>query len=278
MGLRINTNIQALAAQRNFGINSDKQKSSLEHLASGSRINRSGDDAAGLAISEKLKSEIRSLRQASRNASDGISLVQVAEGGMSEISNILVRLRELSIQAASDTIGNTERGFLNKEVQQLKSEIDRISAVTEYDGTKLLDGSSGMLEFQVGTKNNPILDRFVFEPQTLATTLGTLGLEGVSTESKMNAQENLGALDEAIERLNGNRATLGALQNRMQSTISNLAVYRENLETANSRIRDTDMAEESSEMVKNNILTQATVAVLSQANQQPQLALKLLNG
>jgi flagellin len=277
MGLRINTNIQSLAAQRFLGINSANQKNSLEHLASGTRINKAGDDAAGLAISEKLKADIRSMRQANRNANDGVSLIQVAEGSMNEISNILIRLRELSIQSASDTIGDVERGFLNKEVNQLKQEIDRITNSTEYDGTKLLDGSAAELEIQVGIKNNPFNDRFVFETQNLVTSLSALGLEGVAADTKVGAQQNLEMIDQAIERLNGNRATLGALQNRLQSTISNLNIYRENLEAANSRIRDTDMAEESSEMVKNNILTQATVSVLSQANQSPQLALKLMS-
>ncbi len=276
MGLRINTNIQALAAQRFLGINSERQKSSLDHLSSGSRINKAGDDAAGLAISEKLKAEIRSMRQSTRNANDGISLIQVAEGGMNEISNILIRLRELSIQAASDTVGDPERGFIDKEVQQLKSEVDRISGVTEYDGTNLLNGTSPALEIQVGTHNNPLLDRFVFDSQSLGSSTTSLGIGGLSATNKMSAQENLGALDQAIEHVSGNRATLGALQNRMQSTIANLNIYRENLEAANSRIRDTDMAEESSELVKNNILTQTTVAVLGQANQSPQLALKLL--
>jgi flagellin len=276
MGLRILTNTNAIAAQRFLGINTDHQKSSLDRLASGTRINKAGDDAAGLAISEKLKAEIRSIKQAARNANDGVSLIQVAEGGMNEVGNILIRLRELSIQAASDTIGELERGFVNKEVQQLKGEIDRIAHVTEYNGTKLLDGSAPMLEFQVGTKNNPLLDRFTFDSANLSTTLSALGLDSINTQTKSGAQENLAMLDAAIEHLNGNRADLGALQNRMQSTIQNLGIYRENLETANSRIRDTDMAEESSELVKYNILTQANVAVLAQANQIPALALKLI--
>jgi flagellin len=276
MGLRINTNVQALAAQRFLGINSDHQKSSLEHLSSGSRINKAGDDAAGLAISERLKADIHSIRQATRNANDGVSLVQVAEGGMNEISNILIRVRELSIQSASDTIGDTERGFVDKEVQQLKAEVDRITASTEYDGTKLLDGSAPTLEFQIGIKNNPLLDRFQFNTQELVTSAAALGIDGISTLTKESSQTNLDAIDQAINHLNGNRATLGALQNRMQSTVANLNIYRENLEAANSRIRDTDMAEESSELIKNNILTQTNVSVLGQANQSPQLALKLL--
>lgn len=276
MGLRINTNIQALAAQRALGINKTNQNNSLEKLASGSRINRAGDDAAGLAISEKLKANIRSMSQATRNANDGISLIQTAEGAMNEVSNILIRLRELSIQAASDTIGDTERAFVNKEVQHLKSEIDRIARSTEFNGTKLLDGTSPQLEVQIGTGNNEFLDRLRFDTQEQVTTLDALGLEDVNTVSKGGAQENLAMIDGAIQRLNNNRASLGALQNRLGSTVNNLNIYRENLEAANSRIRDTDMAAETSELVKNNILTQATVSVLGQANQNAQVALNLL--
>ncbi len=276
MGLRINTNIQSLSAQRFLAINAERQRSALDHLSSGTRINKAGDDAAGLAISEKLKSDIRSLRQAGRNANDGVSLIQVAEGGMNEISNILIRLRELSIQASSDTIGDLERSFLDKEVQQLKSEVTRISTATEYVGTKLLNGTAPLLEFQIGTHNNPVVDRFIFESQQLETTAEALGIHDINAKSKLSAQENLNSIDSAIEHVSGNRATLGALQNRMQSAIANINIYRENLEAANSRIRDTDMADETSELVKNNILTQTTVAILGQANQNAQIALKLI--
>ncbi|MEO5970593.1 MAG: flagellin [Bdellovibrionia bacterium] len=277
MGLRIMTNIQALTAQRHLGININHQKDVFEQLASGSRINKAADDAAGLAISEKLKAQIRSIRQASRNSNDGVSLIQVAEGGMNEIGNILTRMRELSIQGASDTIGDSERGFLNKEIQQLKAEVDRISNTTEFNGTKLLTGTSPPLEIQIGTHNNPLLDRFVFDSQTLGTSLDALGLEGIATDTKLGSQENLEMLDNAIQHLSGNRATVGALQNRLISTINNLAVSRENYEAANSRIRDTDFAEASSEMVKSSILAQANTAVLAQANTTSQLALKLLS-
>jgi flagellin len=276
MALRIATNVQSLAAQRFLNINHDNQNRSLERLSSGTRINRAGDDAAGLAISEKLKSHIRSMKQASRNANDGISMIQVAEGGLNEMGNILTRLRELSIQAASDTIGDIERGFVNKEVQSLKAEIDRIAASTEFNGTKLLDGSAPLLEVQVGIHNNPGLDRFVFDSQMLATNLQTLGITEVSTMSKEQAQVNFDKLDFAINKVNESRSELGALQNRLASTITNLAIYRENLEQANSRIRDTDMAEEVTEMTKTNILTNATISVLGQANAAPQAALKLL--
>lgn len=276
MSLRIATNVQALAAQRNMALNRTKQDSSLEKLSSGSRINRAGDDAAGLAISEKLKSHIRSMKQATRNANDGVSLIQVAEGAMNEASNILTRLRELSIQGASDTIGDTERAFIDKEVQALKNEIDRIGKVTDYNGTKLLDGSTPELEIQVGIHNKPLEDRFVYDGAGLTTTLAALGLDSVSTMSKDTSRENLASIDAAITKVNENRSSLGALQNRLFSSINNQMIYRENLEAANSRIRDTDMAEEVSELTKANILTQSTMSVLGQANAVPQSALKLL--
>ena len=276
MGLRIATNVQSLAAQRSLATNKAAQNSALEHLASGNRINKSGDDAAGLAISEKLKANIRSMKQATRNANDGISLVQVAEGSLNEVSNILVRLRELSIQGASDTISDTERGFLDKEVQQLKGEVDRIALGTEFNGTKLLDGTTPFMEFQVGINNDPVLDRLAYDGASQAVTAGILGIDVVSTANKENSQNNLGKIDEAINRVNDNRSTLGALQNRLGSTINNLLIYRENLESANSRIRDTDMASETSELVRNNILTQANISVLSQANSNNLQALQLL--
>jgi len=276
MGLRINTNIQALAAQRHLATNSDMQHTSLDKLSSGSRINKAGDDAAGLAISEKLKANIRSMKQAGRNANDGVSLIQVAEGSFNEISNILIRMRELSIQSASDTIGDTERVYVNNEIQQLKSEVDRIANSTEFNGTKLLNGSSPDLDIQVGIHNDASNDRFTFDTRNKATTLEALALSDVNTTKKEDAQANLLKIDDAMNKVNANRASLGALQNRLTSTINNLAIYRENLEAANSRIRDTDMAEEASELTRTNILTQAGVSVLGQANQNPPLALKLI--
>lgn len=276
MALRVATNIQSLASQRYLGINHDSQNKSLERLASGSRINRAGDDAAGLAISEKLKANIRSMQQATRNANDGISLVQVAEGAMNEISNILIRLRELSIQGASDTIGDNERAFVDKEVQSLKSEITRIASGTEYNGYKLLNGSVPQLDVQVGMNNNPLEDRVTLDTSRIATTLETLGLPEVSTMNKEFSQNNLSMLDGAINKVNEFRSEMGAVQNRLQSTVNNLGIYVENISAANSRIRDTDMAHETSELTKYNILTNANVSVLGQANQNPQLALKLL--
>jgi flagellin len=276
MGLRINTNIQAMVAQRNLDHNRRSQESSLEKLSSGTRINRAGDDAAGLAISERIRANTRSLSQAGRNAQDGISLIQVAEGATNEVSNILVRMRELSIQAASDTIGDKERSFIDKEVQQLRSEIDRIASTTEFNGTKLLNGSAPKLDIQVGLNNNPMEDRLVIDSDQQNITVNALGIDGISTGSKESAQMNLARLDDALTKLNENRSALGALQNRLQSTINNISTYKENLDAARSRIRDTDMAAETSELTKSNILSQAGISVLSQANQNPQQVLKLL--
>jgi len=276
MGLRINTNVLSLAAQRSLSGNRGGQNKSMERVASGSRINRSGDDAAGLAISEKLKSNIRSMNQARRNANDGISMIQVAEGAMNEVSNILVRLRELSIQSSSDTLSDIERGFIDKEVQHLKLEMDRIAKGTSFNGMQLLDGTQEQLDIQVGIHNNPFQDRMSYNTEAQNVTMEALGIGEVSTLTKESSQENLETIDNALTRLNGARAGLGALQNRLMSTINNLEISEENLQAANSRIRDTDMAEESSRLTKFNILTQANVAVLGQANSVPQLALKLI--
>jgi flagellin len=276
MGLRIATNIQSLVAQRHLGVNNTAQQQTLEKLASGSRINKAADDAAGLAISEKMRAQIRSVRQDVRNANDGISMIQTAEGGMNEIGNILVRFRELSIQAASDTVGDVERGFINKEVDQLKEEVTRISSSTEFNGKKLLNGNGEQLDIQIGTNNNEKEDRFTLDTGKINVSLGALNLESMSVLSKENAQVNLEAIDGAVKTLVENRAELGALQNRLQSTVNNLNIYDENLSTARSRIRDTDMASETAELAKNTILSQADVSVLSQANQNNLLALKLL--
>ncbi len=250
---------------------------SLERLASGNRINRAGDDAAGLAISENLRAQIRGLRQAKRNAQDGVSLIQVTEGGLNEISNMIVRLRELAIQAASDTIGDKERSFTDREFQALKSEIQRVADSTNFNGNPLLNGRAGIFEFQVGIHNNPVSDRIVYNAENANVSLESLGMVGESVSTKIGAQTTLAVLDDALMRVNSVRADLGAVQNRMQSTINSLAISDENLSAANSRIRDADLAQEVSEMTKNNILMQAGVSVLGQANQTSQSALKLLS-
>lgn len=277
MGLRINTNVSSLSGQRSLGINTRNMNDNLRKLSSGERITRSGDDAAGLAISENLKAQIRGMRQAKRNASDAISMLQVAEGGMNEISNIIIRLRELSVQSASDTIGATERGFMDVEFQNLKEEIDRISKSTEFNGIKLLDGTGGKLEFQVGIKNDPVLDRLHYDGTTSDATLAALGLVADTVSTKEGAQGALKRLDDALVQVNGVRANFGALQNRLQSTSNNLEISDENLSAANSRIRDVDVAQETADLTKNNILVQSSTSVLSQANQAPNIALKLLN-
>lgn len=276
MGLRINTNTASINAQRTLWKTKLHLDKSFERLSSGYRINRAGDDAAGLAISENLRAQIRGLKQASRNAQDGISLVQVAEGGMNEISSILIRLRELSVQAASDTIGPVERQFLNVEYDQLVSEIDRIADGTEFNGTQLLSGIGSILDFQVGTRNNPDIDRISFDASKADANSAALGVNLTSVADKASAQNSLSAIDSAIVSVSAMRADFGAIQNRLQSVIENIQVNTENLAAANSRIRDVDVAEETSELTKNNILLQAGTSVLAQANQASNVALQLL--
>lgn len=276
MGFRIATNVQSIAAQRSLYNTREGQNRSPEKLAAGERITRAGDDAAGLAISEKLKAEIRSLRQANRNANDGISLIQTAEGGLNEIQNILIRMRELSMQAASDTVGDVERGFTNKEVENLVQEVQRIAAVTTFNGRNLLNGSGETLEFQVGTHNNAEQDRLTYDVAKADATTGKLGIAGLSVLTKADAQGNLAKIDDAIRIVNDNRADFGAMQNRLQSTVNNLMIADENLSAANSRIRDVDVANESAELAKRNILAQSGTAMLAQANGNGMLALKLL--
>lgn len=276
MGLRINTNVASLNAQRNLRGTRLSMNKSLEKLSSGQRINRAGDDAAGLAISENLKAQVRGLKQAERNAEDGISLVQIAEGALSEVSNILIRLRELSVQAASDTIGATERKFLNVEFEQLTSEIDRIANSTEFNRVPLLNGTGAVFDIQIGTRNDPISDRLTFDASSADVNVAALGLNLASVADKISAQNSLSAIDQAIISVSGIRADFGALQNRLQSTVNNIAVSIENLSAANSRVRDTDIAAETAELTRNNILMSAGTSVLSQANASTKTALSLI--
>ncbi|MGZ3772929.1 MAG: flagellin N-terminal helical domain-containing protein [Pseudobdellovibrionaceae bacterium] len=276
MGLRIGTNVASLNAQKNMYMTQINANRSMARLSSGFRINQAADDAAGLAISENLKGQIRGMRQANRNANDGISLVQVAEGSLNEVSNMLIRLRELGVQASSDTIGETERKFLDVEFQQLKSEVQRISEGTKYNGYELLNGTGGMIDIQVGVNNDPFRDRISFNTGAANSTIDALGLTAENVGSKEGAQMSLDLVDKALTSVNAIRANFGALQNRLVSTSNNLLVADENLSAANSRIRDTDVASETSEMTRNNILLQAGISVLGQANQSQQLALKLL--
>jgi flagellin len=303
MGLRIATNIQSLKTQRHISNSSEISDSASERLSSGYRINKASDDAAGLAISEKLKADIRGLNMSKRNANDGISLVQTAEGSLSEVGNILVRLRELAIQGASDTIGGNEREFLNKEFSALKSEITRITLSTQHNGTNLLVGNQDRLDpalrahanpfpldIQVGKDYYPTLDN---NPNPIniiridmrelnaslheeGLNLGLGGREGAYVADKAGAQGSIDLLDKAINKVSGYRATLGSVQSRLNSTIQNLSISSENASAANSRIRDADMAEEASRSIQGNIIKQAGIAVLAQANQSGSAVLRLL--
>lgn len=276
MGMRISTNVASMNAQRTMTGSQREIQKSFAQLSSGSRITKAADDAAGLGISENLKSQIRSLSQASRNANDGISMVQVAEGGLNEVSNILTRMRELGIQAASDTVGDRERGYIDAEVQQLKSEVDRISQTTRFGSSNLLNGTGGKFDIQVGINNDEFNDRISFDASQLNSTAGELGIEGLDFNSKDGAQSALEVVDEAQAKVAGFRANIGALQNRYQSTVENIGIQHENLSAANSRIRDTDIAAATAEATRNSILLNASTSVLGQANAVPQMAMKLL--
>jgi len=269
--------VASLNARRNLGKTRLELSRTLEKLSSGERINRAGDDAAGLAISENLKAQIRGLGQAERNAEDGISLVQIAEGALAEISNILIRLRELSVQAASDTIGRTERKFLNVEFEQLTSEIDRIANSTEFNRVPLLNGTGAVFDIQIGTRNDPISDRLTFDASSADVNVAALGLNLASVADKISSQNSLSSIDQAIVSVSAIRADFGALQNRLQSTVNNIQVSIENLSAANSRVRDADIAKETAELTRANILVQAGTSVLAQANTSSRNALQLIN-
>ena len=277
MGMRINTNASSLAAQRSLVNNKNALNNNLRKLSTGQRITRASDDAAGLAISENFKSYLRATRQAYRNAGDSISMIQTAEGGLEEISNIIIRLRELAVQTSSDTVGDKERAFSNIEFSQLVDEVKRIAESSSFNGINLLDGSSGVLEFQIGQKNDPTLDRLRFDFSQANSTPMSLGLEALDVSTKTGSQTSLANLDNALTRVNGIRARMGATQNRLQSIMNNLSITDENISAANSRVRDLDIAQETADMAKNNILVQSGVSVLSQANNQPSIALKLIN-
>ena len=278
MGLRIATNVSSLTAQRHLRNTRRLLDKSLERLSSGYRINRAGDDAAGLAISEKLRARTRGLVQAQRNASDGVSLIQVAEGGLNEVQNILVRLRELGVQAASDTIGQKERRYLNEEYQSLKEELDRIANSTEFNGTVLLDGTGGSLDFQVNTGGSNLLgvDRISFNAFKLDVNVDKLGLEDVGIADKFSSQRSLELIGRAVDEVASIRGELGALENRLSSTVRNISISVENLSAARSRIKDVDVANETADLTKHSILMQAGVSVLAQANNVPRMALTLL--
>ena len=276
MGMRIATNLASINAQRNMVTNTREMQKSMSQLATGSRITKAGDDAAGLAISEGLKSQIRSYGQASRNANDGISMISTAEQSMGEVSNMVTRLRELGIQAGSDTIGEKERTFIQKEVDAMKSEIQRVAVSTTFGSRQLLDGTGGVYDVHVGTGADEKKDWIAYDSSVSNVTIANLGIADLDFSTKEGARSGLMQLDSAQSQVNGSRATLGALQNRLTSTVDVISSMSENMSAANSRMRDTDVAQSSSELARNNILLQGTTATLAQANQQPAMALKLI--
>jgi flagellin len=273
MGLRINTNVASLNAQRNLVNTTNQLGRSLARLSSGLRIVRAADDAAGLAISERFRAEIRSLGQAQRNALDGVSFLQIAEGALDETSGNLVRLRELAIQAANGTLGDEERATLNSEFQDLVAEISRVAQVTEFNGTQILNNTSTTLTFQIGA-NNTSNDRITVS--AVDATAAGIGVSALSISSVSGAQGALSALDSAINTIASLRGTFGTVQNRLESAIRSLGVSIENTSAAESRIRDVDVASETAILTRNQVLQQAGIAVLAQANVSTQSALSLL--
>ena len=274
MGLRVNTNVTSINAQRNLSTVTDRLSTNYRRLSTGLRISTAADDAAGLAISERLRSQVRSLEQAKRNANDGISFVQTAEGGLNEVSSILVRLRELSIQSSNGSVSSQDKDTLNEEFKSLVSEVNRIGRSTEFNGIKLLDGSASSVSFQVGFGTTSGIDTLAV---SLAAALSTsLALNSLDIGSAGSTTTALTNIDAAINTVSSLRGSLGAVQNRLGSTINNLAIQVENLSAAESRIRDVDVAYETAQLTRNNILQSAAISVLSQANSQPQSALQLL--
>jgi flagellin len=276
MGFRINTNVSSISAQRSLQVNGRESEGNLAKLSSGTRITKAADDAAGLAISEKMKANIRSLKQADRNANDGISMVQTAEGGLNEASAILTRMRELAVQTSSDTVGDAERSMSNMEYQNLKLELERISQVTEFNGKKLLNGDGDKYDFQIGANNDGFQDRISYDARQVNSKMDNLGVSELDVSSKDGSQQSLATLDSAIEKVSGFRAFLGGIQNRLVSTSNNLQTNVENLSAANSRIRDVDYADATATKAKNDILSAAGTSVLAQANMSSQGALKLI--
>jgi flagellin len=266
MSLRINTNVEAFNAHRQLAQTSDRASKSMERLSSGYRINRAADDAAGLAISEKLRGQIRGLAQAQRNAQDGVSLVQTAEGSLNEVHSMLQRVRELAVQYQNGTLSTSDKAAITAEAAQLSSEIERIGAGADFNGIKLLDGSQTTISFQVGANDN----------DTIAVTTASLGNKVGNIDITLS--NSISAIDAAIENVSSMRGQFGAVQNRLEHTLNNLATYQENLTASESRIRDVDMASEMVEFSKDQILQQAGTSMLAQANQAPQAVLSLLRG
>jgi flagellin len=276
MSLSLLTNMASLEVQRNVNNTQSLMSKSVERLSSGMRINHASDDAAGLAISSKLSATLKGMKQAARNANDAVSMIQTAEGGLGQVNNLLSRMRELAVESANGgTLGASERSAINTEFTALKDEIDRIVNVTSYNGAALLTGEVSNTNFQVGAFNTTN-DRLSLT--ITSTTASTLAVNASNVTSVENSQNAIQSLDAAIGTVANSRASIGAIQNRLATTIDNLALGYNNLAAANSRIMDVDVAEESAAMTRSNILLQAGISVLSQANAQPQAALQLLRG
>jgi flagellin len=275
MAISVVTNVTSLRAQSNLNKTTQAMAGHIEKLSSGLRINKAGDDAAGSAISSQLTAQEQGLKQASRNANDGVSLIQTAEGALNEMTGMVQRMRELAVQAANEgTMDATERGYLDQEFQLLESELDRVVNVTEYNGQKLVDGSvSTGVSFQVGM-NNTGNDRISISIANSGST--SLGINDELLTSSTGAQKAIAALDTALQTINTSRGTLGATQNRLEATMSNLSIMHENTASANSRIKDVDVAEESAAFTRSQILSQAGTSMLAQANSLPQSALSLI--
>jgi flagellin len=271
MGLRVNTNVSSLTAQRNLASVTGRLQGNFARLSSGLRIATAADDAAGLGVSERMRSQIRSYAVAGRNAQDGISLAQTAEGAMQEISNNLTRMRELAVQAANGTLTTTDRATLDTEFQALITEIGRVASDTTFNGVALLDGTTSSLDIQVGIDSGDTISVGL-----ASSTTSALGIGGLGVTSTTLASAALATIDTAINTVSTNRGELGAAQNRLNSVVASISNVRENLSAAESRIRDVDVAAETADLTRNSILQQAAVSVLSQANVQPQLALSLL--
>ncbi|MFN3242037.1 MAG: flagellin [Planctomycetota bacterium] len=276
MGLRVNSNIASLNAQRSLSTTTERLQANYRRLSTGLRISTASDDAAGLAISERFRAQIRSTNQAIRNAQDGISLTQTGEGALNEVSSILIRMRELSIQASNGTVSDADKATLNQEFADLINEIDRIAQSTTFNGVRLLDGTGSTLTFQVGTGTTSGID--TIQLSTSDTLASTLGLSTLDIGSGGAPTLAVSLLDDAINAVSRVRGQFGAAQNRLSTTIANLQIQSENLSAAESRIRDVDVAVETSALTRNSILQQAAISILAQANTQPQAALTLLQG
>jgi len=276
MGLRVNSNIASINAQRSLSQTTERLQANYRRLSTGLRISTAADDAAGLAISERFRAQIRSTNQAIRNAQDGISLTQTGEGALNEVSNILIRMRELAIQASNGTVSSQDRDTLNQEFSDLIDEIDRIAQSTTFNGVRLLDGTGSTLTFQVGTGTATGIDTIQLSTSdTLSSTLGLSSLDIGSTGVPSTAVD---LVDSAINSVSRVRGQFGAVQNRLTATIANLQIQVENTSAAESRIRDVDVAIETASLTRNSILQQSAISILGQANTQPQAALQLLQG